>query len=88
MVVTFRSRRNFQAFLKEFTQKVMFHITGARKGSQKGKFFDQIVFSRVVEWGKGFATLKDYIWKNNLENFGFSQREIRTFRTNNKLVPS
>jgi hypothetical protein len=85
-VVRFKSRRQFRAFLREFTQKVMFQVTKARKGAPQGRFFDQIVYSRVVEWGKAFKTLKDYLWKNKLEALGFSSEAICELRALNRRM--
>jgi hypothetical protein len=81
------SRRELQAFLRVFAQRVMFQVTGARKGNPQGRFFDAIAYSRVVSWGREFAALKSYLWKNALESLGFSGDEIRRARKNAKAVP-
>ena len=80
MIARFKQRADFQRFLKEFTQKVMFLITGARKGNPQGKFFASIVYSRVLEWGRSFRVAKNYLWKNALEALGFSGEAIKEFR--------
>lgn len=74
------SRKALQAFLKVLPQRIMFAVTGARKGNPVGRFFDQILHSRVVNWGYEFKVLLEYIWKNTLEAMGFSRAEIREFR--------
>ncbi|MGE3262177.1 MAG: hypothetical protein AB7K68_10385 [Bacteriovoracia bacterium] len=80
-------RKNLQAFLKVFPQRVMFHVTGARKGRPRGKFFDEIVYSRVVNWGGDFKRVKEYFWKNTLEALGFSHATIVKWRRAARIVP-
>lgn len=75
----FPSRRELRAFLRVFAQRVMFLVTGARKGSPRGRFFEQIAYSRVVAWGREFFALKRYFLKNALESFGFSRAQIAAF---------
>ena len=87
LLVKFPSRRELIAFLRVFAQAVMFQVTGARKGSPQGRFFDAIAYSRVVSWGREFSALKAYLWKNALESLGFSAGEIRSARKNAKTVP-
>lgn len=82
-----RSRRALQAFLRVFPQRVMFQVTGARKGRPRGKFFDRIVYSRIVNWGGEFKVLTTYLWKNRLEALGFSRDTITRWRLAAKSVP-
>ena len=84
LLTQFRRRQDFQRFLKEFTQRVMFRVTGAKKGKPQGKFFDGIAYSRVLEWGKSYRYAKNYLWKNQLEALGFAQELIAGMR---KMVP-
>jgi hypothetical protein len=65
----------------------MFQVTGARKGKPKGRFFDAVAYSKVVSWGREFAALKAYLWKNALESLGFSASEINRARKNDREVP-
>jgi hypothetical protein len=87
LLAKFPSRRELKAFLRVLAQAVMFQVTGARKGKPQGRFFDAIVYSRVVSWGREFTALKAYLWKNALESLGFSAGEIRSARKNAKAVP-
>ncbi len=73
LLVQARSRKSLQHFLKVFPQRVMFAVTGARCGRPQGRFFDFIAFSRVVEWGREFKVLQNYLWKNAMEALGFSR---------------
>jgi hypothetical protein len=81
------TRRELQAFLRVLPQRVMFAVTGACKGNPVGKFFDEIAYSRIVNWGRDFKILLNYIWKNTLEALGFSRDEVRKMRQNAALVP-
>jgi len=87
LLAQFPSRRELQAFLRVFTQAVMFQVTGARKGKPQGRFFDAVAYSKVVSWGREFAALKAYLWKNALESLGFSASEINRARKNDREVP-
>lgn len=76
-----RSRRAIQAFLKVFAQKVMFLVTGAKKGAPRGPFFDGIVHSRLVNWGRDLRGMKHYFFKNRLEAAGVPRERIDHCRT-------
>jgi REP element-mobilizing transposase RayT len=80
LVAQGKKRFLFQNFLRVVAQRVMFLVTGARKGQPQGKFWDQIVHSRVVHWGKDFNRLQDYFFKNDLEGAGVSKEEIKGWR--------
>ncbi len=64
------TRENFQNFLRVVTQKIMFLITKARKGSPQGRFWRHLAFSRVVEWGPDWRNVKNYFERNRLEAEG------------------
>lgn len=87
LLLKFPSRRELKAFLRVFAQGVMFLVTGAKKGAPKGRFFDAIAYSRVVGWGREFRALKNYLWKNALEGFGFSREEVLAHRRAARMIP-
>lgn len=70
LMVRARTRRDFQAYLRTLGGIVARRITGARKGKPAGKFWDDLAYSRVVEWGKDFVNTKFYIVRNELEALG------------------
>ena len=72
LVVQGRRRSRLRAFLRVFPQRVMFAVTGARKGNPQGRFFDRIAYSRVVTWGREFDNLMRYMGKNLLEALGLN----------------
>lgn len=87
LIVRFPSRRELRAFLRVFAQRVMFLVTGARKGEPRGRFFERIAYTRVVSWGREFKVLKNYLWKNALEALGFTAGEIVRYRKAASAVP-
>jgi REP element-mobilizing transposase RayT len=65
-----RDRRGIQSFLRVLPGQIAQMITGARKGErlERGRFWDALAFSRVVEWGKAFEAAMLYVFKNQLES--------------------
>jgi len=74
-----REANSLRQFLKLLPQKVALLISGAKKGSPKGRFFDLTAFTRIVEWGRDYANVIRYIIKNGLEELGHSKAEVREF---------
>ncbi len=66
------AKRDFQRFLKEFAGAVAFRITGAKKTepNPKGRFWDKLLYSRIVSWGREYENLRDYFTKNFFESVG------------------
>ena len=51
---------------------------GVRKGQPKGKFWDALAYSKVVNWGRHFENTKFYVILNDIEASGiFTRRELR-----------
>ena len=61
------ARDNFSGFLREFGGAVAFNITGAKKASPQGGFWEKRVYSRLVSWGREFDRIKEYFAKNFYE---------------------
>lgn len=81
LIIQGRTRREITAFLRVFPQRLMFLVTKAKKGNAQGRFFDEIIYSRIVEWGKDYKNLVSYFGKNAIEALGLR-------RENWKSVPS
>ena len=64
------AKRDFHAFLRQFAGAVAFQITGAKKASPKGGFWEKLAYSRIVSWGREYQGMKDYFTKNFLESKG------------------
>jgi REP element-mobilizing transposase RayT len=84
LLVHAKNRDGFKKFTRTLTGLVARLVTGARKGSPiRGRFWDSLFFSRVVEWGKAYFTARGYVIKNELEAEGiipYSPRKRRTLR--------
>ncbi len=65
----------FQAFLRRFSGELAFQIMGAKKGEPRGRFWDAIPFTRLINWGRDFATAKTYLFKNLFEASGLWDRK-------------
>jgi REP element-mobilizing transposase RayT len=65
-----KNRWEFQKFLKTITGLIARYVLRAKKGKAKGKFWDNLAFTRVAEWGKAYKTLEDYVLQNILEAAG------------------
>ena len=87
LVVQGRTRKGIRAFLRVLPQRLMFAVTGARKGSPVGRFFDGILYSRVVSWGREFKILDSYLWKNALEALGLDRTIVAEWRAAARSVP-
>lgn len=74
-------------FFRLFPQRVALALGGAKKGRPRGKFFDETVYSRVVEWGTDYANVEDYLVKNAFEQLGFSATEVRALYRQVKTLP-
>ncbi|HAR42385.1 MAG TPA: hypothetical protein DCS07_07095 [Bdellovibrionales bacterium] len=83
------SRVVWQQFIREFSGGVAMIVTGARKGnglprskssdtpeSAKRGFWDHLVFTRIVGFGKDFRGVAQYVLKNLWEATGVPVRKI------------
>jgi hypothetical protein len=75
LLVVARSRRAFQAFLRVLSGGIAFAVTGTRKGSPIGRFWDKLAYSRIVTWGSEFRVLETYFIKNLLESMGIPRED-------------
>ncbi|MGK5089817.1 hypothetical protein WDW86_19880 [Bdellovibrionota bacterium FG-2] len=73
------AKQEFHAFLRRFAGEIAFQITGAKKGEafrdpKTGQgFWDKLLYSRLVTWGREFRALANYFTKNLLETFGVAR---------------
>lgn len=66
-----------QNFLRIIAGQIAFDITGAKKGNKIGRFWDHLVYTRIINWGRHFETLQAYLIKNLLEGIGAVDRSGR-----------
>lgn len=82
LLVRARSRRSFQAFLRELSGGIALIVTGARKGASLRKnetgrgFWDYLAFTRIVKWGRDFDGMERYLIKNLFEAMGVPMRRL------------
>lgn len=87
LLVRGKSRPLLRSFLRTLPAKIAFAVTSAKKGNPVGRFFEQIVFTRVVEWGRDISRLKRYFFKNQLEAAGISREFVENWRSFAATVP-
>lgn len=74
--VKFKDSKRFQQFLKSFTALLAREITGAKKGNPFGKFWDGLVFTRVLMTRFEELGLSGYFTGNRIQKeVGYHERE-------------
>jgi hypothetical protein len=67
LVVRAKTRLGFQNYLRTIAGLIARTATGAVKGRASGKFWDELAFSRVVEWGRDLKRTLNYVLNNAME---------------------
>lgn len=95
LLIRCRSRESWQGFIRELAGGIAMIVTGARKGnallraksevlpeSAKRGFWDHLVFTRIVSFGRDFDSVARYVCTNLWESFGVPLRRYlrRGFR--------
>lgn len=89
LLIRAHSRADWQGFIRELAGGIAMLVTGARKGhalarsrstelpesAQRG-FWDHLVFTRIVRWGRDFATTASYVSTNLWEGLGAPIRKL------------
>ena len=77
LAISFKSRELVQAFMRVTFGLIARLLTGARKGKAFGqRFWDALVFTRIVTGRRDYERLMDYLFKNEVEReYGYSARE-------------
>ena len=71
LVLLVKGKKELQSFLRVFAGQLAQRITGAVKGRGLTKsFWMSVAWSRVVEWGRAFHGVINYIFKNQMESLG------------------
>ncbi|MFN8792512.1 MAG: transposase [Bdellovibrionales bacterium] len=74
--VRFKDRLRFQQFLKSFSALLARQITGARRGVKFGRFWDGLVYTRVLLSSFEELGLKGYFEANHRQReLGYHERE-------------
>lgn len=62
------TREGFKSFLRSISGAIARRMTGAKKGKPlSSSFWDNIPFTRIVEWGRDFKNAQSYVIQNLLE---------------------
>jgi len=77
LCVRAQTRGGFKNFLRYLTCQIAQAITGAKKGKPFGKFWDELAFSRIVQWGQDFVGVLAYVRQNTLEASGQAPRRLK-----------
>ncbi len=95
LLIRTKSRADWQGFIRELAGGIAIIVTGAKKGaalkrsalkdvpeSAKRGFWDQLVYSRIVGFGRDFKNVAQYVLINLWEGFGVPVRKLlaRGFR--------
>ena len=76
-VLKAKRREHLQNFLRTTAGLIACFILKAKKGIKKGKFWNLLAFSRIVEWGKAFRIAMAYLLQNELEASGLIPYKVR-----------
>ena len=84
--VRFKDRKRFGQFLKSFSALLARKITGARRGVKFGKFWDGLVYTRIISSAFEELGLKGYFEANHRQReLGYQERERYLKRFNQFL---
>ncbi len=74
--IRFKDRKYVGKFLKSFSATLARKITGAKKGNKFGKFWDGLVFTRVLSSRFEEFGIKGYFEANHRQReYGFEERK-------------
>jgi hypothetical protein len=85
LIVLPRSRYAYNGFIRSTTGLIARLVLGAEKASPKNmQFWEKRPFTRIVEWGRDFKRVTDYLQQNTLEALGFIEYKPR--KSNKKMT--
>lgn len=89
LLIRARSRSDWQGFIREFSGGIAMIVTGAKKGnalprpkstdapqSTQRAFWDYLVFTRIVRFGRDFDGVAQYVLTNLWEACGVPVRKL------------
>ena len=82
LLIRARSRRALQRYLRELAGGIAVIVTGARKGdsleknAQQRGFWDHLLFTRIVHFGRDFKGVCNYLIKNLFEAAGVPMKKL------------
>ena len=88
LVIRYRSRIQFQAFLRELTGRLACLITGATKAVPVDGFWQGLAYTKIVHWGRHLLRTLEYAILNQLEAQGMSRLNARDLLSGLRLESS
>jgi REP element-mobilizing transposase RayT len=82
LLIKVPSRAIWRRFIRELSGGIAIIVTGARKGAGLKKnetgrgFWDELVFTRIVKFGRDFVGVKTYLAKNLFEAAGLPMKKL------------
>lgn len=89
LLIRAKSRASWQGFIRELSGGIAMIVTGSKKGnalerskakdlpeSAKRGFWDHLVFTRIVAFGRDFKGVADYVCTNLWEGLGIPVRKL------------
>jgi REP element-mobilizing transposase RayT len=79
LLIKTRSRRYWiakaalAAFLRHVAGAIAMHVTNGHKGNAKGRFWEELVYTRIVWFGRMFKRVKEYLVQNLYEAEGLGR---------------
>ena len=71
-IVLPKSRNAFKAYIKAISGIIARFTLGAERGSaQSVRFWDAKPYTKIIEWGREYKTVCNYLLRNTLEALGF-----------------
>ena len=82
LLIRAKSRPVLQRFLRELAGAIAIIVTGAKKGASLVKnnqdrgFWDHLLFTRIVAFGRDFKGMRSYLIKNLFEAAGVPMKKL------------
>jgi hypothetical protein len=76
-----RSRSAFNRFIRATSGLIARTVLGAERGNAKSiQFWDKRPYTKIIEWGREFKAVSNYLLQNTLEALGFIPYQPRKTR--------
>ncbi len=77
LIIRGRTKLGIQNFLRSVTALIARLMTCATRGNPQGKFWDALVFTRLLTWGRELRSVLSYVQENTLEALGIAEYRPR-----------
>ena len=76
LLIQGRKRQHIQSFLRVLPAAITRIATNAAKSRPVGRFWADLIFTRIVEWGRDYLGMLRYLAKNALQAAGIPRGDI------------